>query len=302
MERLQKPSESDCCGSGCTPCVFDVYEELFKTHKVSTPVGKIRHDLLSPLKYKAYKLLDICKVNDYANIYTFIPEQVPDCSDANAIIEGILPYEPGQHFIAINAKLDDVKGKATFSRSYTPISLSQKQNNCRVKFLIKLYKDGAMSSYISQLKLNDVMYFRGAFGDFRHVANSKYMMICAGTGFAPMYAIIKAILDDEKDETLIRLLFACSSTRDIYFREEIREFGKFWNFTSAVYVSEELGQHEVRHDENIHAIRISEEAITNEISDRINYKVLICGSASFNVDMTRYAEQCGIPEGNLFVF
>lgn len=26
-EPPQKPLDSDCCGTGCTPCVFDIYEK-----------------------------------------------------------------------------------------------------------------------------------------------------------------------------------------------------------------------------------------------------------------------------------
>ncbi|XP_065210352.1 NADH-cytochrome b5 reductase-like isoform X2 [Planococcus citri] len=33
MELPEKPLDSDCCGSGCTPCVFDVYEELLAKWK-----------------------------------------------------------------------------------------------------------------------------------------------------------------------------------------------------------------------------------------------------------------------------
>lgn len=28
-----KPEDSDCCGSGCVPCVFDIYEQDLKIWK-----------------------------------------------------------------------------------------------------------------------------------------------------------------------------------------------------------------------------------------------------------------------------
>lgn len=29
----QKPLDSDCCGTGCVPCVFDIYEQEMKIWK-----------------------------------------------------------------------------------------------------------------------------------------------------------------------------------------------------------------------------------------------------------------------------
>ncbi|XP_065210349.1 NADH-cytochrome b5 reductase-like isoform X1 [Planococcus citri] len=333
MELPEKPLDSDCCGSGCTPCVFDVYEELLAKWKVSSKTSNIapeklrlRTDLLSVLKYKPYKLLEIETVTENANIYTFIPlltEEDEDKEEAGQAeektmvneIEGILPYEPGQHFVLINCKPDKHttnEQKTKLSRCYTPISVAQNEPNCRVRFLIKLYENGAMSRHISRLNINHVMYMRGAFGDFRHHRrrppgddSAAYIFICAGTGIAPVYAIVKSILQDDSDETTIRLLFTCRTLNEIYFRNEIREFCKFWNFTARIYVSDkETGLAGVKHDEDIQFARISKEIIFNEVSSRClnNCKVLICGSSSFNEDIASYARQSGVSEDNLFVF
>ena len=32
-EKPEEPSQSDCCGSGCNPCVFDIYEQELKIWK-----------------------------------------------------------------------------------------------------------------------------------------------------------------------------------------------------------------------------------------------------------------------------
>ena len=32
-ELPQEPQDSDCCGTGCTPCVFDIHEEELKLWK-----------------------------------------------------------------------------------------------------------------------------------------------------------------------------------------------------------------------------------------------------------------------------
>mgnify|MGYP002404282748 CR=1 FL=1 len=51
-------------------------------------------------------------------------------------------------------------------------------------------------------------------------------MVAGGTGIAPMYQVIRAILDDPTDPTKIHLLFANRSEEDILLREELEEAAK----------------------------------------------------------------------------
>ncbi len=317
----QKPSQSDCCGSGCSPCVFEVYDKLLETlGNKKTDVGQQsvtgdRHDLLSPLKYSPFVLLDIVKVNVSCRLYTFQPSVFIDGNieefglkenpDLNNPIDGVLPYNPGQHIIMRNFKTQTENVgvfSSTVSRCYTPVSVARQEENCLMKLLIKLYDGKKMSSFIAGLEIGDVVFLRGPFGDFRHVKNSKYLMICAGTGFAPMYPIIKEILSDEEDETLIRLCFASASLDDIFFREDLRKFSKFWNFQAHIFLSTESIvklQREMKHGEDIRRQKITFDVVREECFQN-DFTVLICGSESFNADMRNYVERCG--NKNIFVF
>lgn len=321
MERPpEKPSESDCCGSGCNPCVFDVYEELLKKYEAQkvTPYPsneKIRHDLLSPVKYKPFELLDTMRVNECTSVYVFKPvisdfdsndDQTSPIFTTDNVIEGVLPYSPGQHVIMINVKSgrgDVFKTSPTssISRCYTPVSVGHCAKNCEVRLLIKLYPAGLMSSFIRELRPPDVVYFRGPFGDFEHKRDSKYLMFCAGTGFAPMRPIIEMILADDRDETLVRLCFACATFDDILCRDEIRKFSKFWNFAAVIYLSKEsraaVEMHS-KHDENIRSGKITLDVVREQFVE--GFRMLICGSEKFNRDVRGFAEQCGCRD--VFVF
>lgn len=328
MERIpEKPSESDCCGSGCNPCVFDIYETLVKKYEKGEVIShtsntKIRHDLLSAIKYKPFKVLNIEKINESHRVYTFRPVMSDETIAArkrnpslpfvtsdqltDTIIEGVLPYHPGQYFIMINVKSSLEQAFSSnltpsISRSYTPVSVACNENNCEVKIVIKLYEKGIMSSFMRELQLHDIVYFRGAFGDFEHKRNSKYLMFCSGTGLAPMYSIVKAVLMDEEDETVLRLCFACGTIDDILFREEIRQFAKYWNFTATVYLSKEAPENLrllCRYGENIHLQKIDLSAVQEQVKP--DFKVLICGSEKFNEDVCGYAKQSGCEDIFLF--
>lgn len=314
MEALpEKPSETDCCGSGCSPCVFEVYEKLLEnftagvSYSAAHSNATIRHDLLSPLKYKPFLLFSVEKVNENSNIYSFKP--VADSSfegenpefNSDDEICGFLPYNPGQHIIMTNS-VEKIENLLSISRAYTPTSVAKMQKNCRIQFLIKLYANGAMSSFIRTLSINDVVFLRGPFGDFSHLPNSKYLMICCGTGLAPMISIIEIVLSDEYDETLIRLCFACATLEDVYFREKIRQFSKYWNFEAYIYLSNEsddqISKHSA-HNENICSRKITLDVMKEKIFS-VQHKVLICGSNSFNKDMKAFAQLCGC--NDIFIF
>ena len=51
-------------------------------------------------------------------------------------------------------------------------------------------------------------------------------LVAGGTGIAPFYQIILALLDDPTDRTNIHLLFANKSEADILMREELEEAAK----------------------------------------------------------------------------
>ncbi len=51
-------------------------------------------------------------------------------------------------------------------------------------------------------------------------------MIAGGTGIAPMYQVVRALLDDPTDQTRLHLLFANRTEQDILMREELEEAAK----------------------------------------------------------------------------
>ena len=51
-------------------------------------------------------------------------------------------------------------------------------------------------------------------------------MIAGGTGIAPMYQVMRALLDDPTDQTKLHLLFANRSEQDILMRKELEEAAK----------------------------------------------------------------------------
>ena len=69
-----------------------------------------------------------------------------------------------------------------------------------------------------------------------HVAQyRRVVMLAAGTGIAPMAQVAGSILNDEDDETVVRLVYACRRYSDILLKPRMDAWCDFWNF-SVVYM------------------------------------------------------------------
>jgi hypothetical protein len=44
----QRPDDEDCCGQGCVPCIFDLYDEAMGRYREALAAWKERHPGASP--------------------------------------------------------------------------------------------------------------------------------------------------------------------------------------------------------------------------------------------------------------
>jgi len=102
---------------------------------------------------------------------------------------------------------------------------------------------GKMSQYLESLAIGDTIDVRGPNGHLtykrqglfeileskkptRLVRCKNVGMIAGGTGITPMLQIIKAVLKDKKDTTMLSLLYANQTEEDILVREELESLAK----------------------------------------------------------------------------
>ncbi|KAF9092630.1 NADH-cytochrome b5 reductase [Mortierella sp. AD031] len=172
---------------------------LFKKTAVRTPP-------LDPKEYRKFKLVD--KVN---------------CSPNTAMYKFALPNEDdllnlpiGQH-VSIMA---NINGKE-ISRSYTPTSSSDDIGH--FVLCIKSYPQGNISKMFSELAIGDTINARGPKGQFNYTANMcrEIGMIAGGTGLTPMLQIIRAVVKNLEDKTIINFIFANVTEEDIILKAEL---------------------------------------------------------------------------------
>lgn len=174
---------------------------FFQKTKKSQPV-------LHPNEYKKFPLIEKHRVSHNACIYKF---GLPHPTDK-------LNLPIGQH-ISISAIID---GKEVV-RSYTPISNNDQLGS--FDLLIKTYENGNISRYVESKKVGESIEIRGPKGFFTYTPNmvKSFGMVAGGTGIAPMYQILTAILNNPKDKTQIHLVYANVSEEDILLKAELDE-------------------------------------------------------------------------------
>ncbi|XP_031469992.1 NADH-cytochrome b5 reductase 2 [Phasianus colchicus] len=158
----------------------------------------------------------------------------------------VLGLPVGQH-VYLSARIN---GNLVI-RAYTPVSSDDTKGY--VDLIIKVYyknvnpkfpEGGKMSQYLDNMKIGDVIDFRGPNGllvykgsgtflikpDKKSEAQKKFAkhlgMIAGGTGITPMLQLIHQITSDPKDFTKCYLLFANQTEKDILLRAELEDIAK----------------------------------------------------------------------------
>lgn len=200
---------------------FTSYPAHMKVPKHAKEDTLLQRGLLDPVTYSPLPLKKKTLVAPNVYRLTFT---LPTTST-------ILGLPIGQH-VTIKA---DVDGE-NVARSYTPVS-----NNADLGLLelvVKVYPDGKLTSkYLAKVEAGDEVLFRGPKGAMKYNPNlcKKIGMIAGGTGITPMFQVIRAICEHDRDLTEISLIYANRSEEDILLRKELDTFARRYPKNFKVY-------------------------------------------------------------------
>lgn len=172
-----------------------------KQNKKNAPV-------LHPTDYRKFPLIGKTRVSHNSCVYKF---GLPKSTDR-------LGLPIGQH-ISISAVINDKE----VVRSYTPISNDEQLGS--FDLLIKTYENGNISRHVESKKIGEHIEVRGPKGFFTYTPNmvESFGMVAGGTGIAPMYQVLTAILNNPQDKTKIYLVYANVAENDILLRAELEQ-------------------------------------------------------------------------------
>ncbi|KAJ4257980.1 hypothetical protein NW762_008117 [Fusarium torreyae] len=200
---------------------FHTYPAHMKVPKRIQEDTLLQRGLLDPVTYSPLPL----------STKTLIAPNVYRLTFALPTTSTILGLPIGQH-VTIKA---DVDGE-TIARSYTPVSNNADRGV--LELVIKAYPDGKLTSgYLAKLEGGDEVLFRGPKGAMRYQPNlcKKIGMIAGGTGITPMFQVIRAICEHDRDTTEISLVYANRTEQDILLRDELDAFARRYPKNFKVY-------------------------------------------------------------------
>ncbi|XP_051868146.1 NADH-cytochrome b5 reductase-like isoform X2 [Pristis pectinata] len=230
-----EPLPTQCCGSGCKPCVFDIYEKELMQWKQARAKGDQRLlskstessqkdlQLIAPEKWSTFQIVCVEQQTADTYLYRF---QLPHGH--------CLGLTVGQHIVARG-----VVSGLEVQRAYTPVSPLDAEGYFEV--LIKIYEDGLMSQYMKTWKEGDTVCWRGPFGGFPYKPNQyeQLLLFASGTGIAPMVPLLQYIVADEEDEVFVTLVGCFRTFQDIYMKPRLQELAAYWNVKTLFVLSQE---------------------------------------------------------------
>ena len=168
-----------------------------------------------------------------------------------------------------------------------------------------------MSTLVKKWTLDYETEWKGPFGGLRYMPNQyeKIGMLACGTGIAPMVQVLRSVLDNEDDFTVIRVLYSCRTQHDILVKDFLDDYSSFWNVkityfltrSSPESVSSDKGF--VRYSDRVEFGRIDKKLVEREIpSPSPKVLVLVCGTWSFEEDMIKYLTSLGHERESIFKF
>lgn len=100
-------------------------------------------------------------------------------------------------------------------------------------------------------------------------------------------------MNNEEDETVIRLLCGCSNLENRHLLEELKDLAAFWNFSFVHFVNSSDG--EVKWGEKVERRQILEADVKNALLVPKKSFVLICGTDQFCDSMKNIVQELGAP-------
>lgn len=133
-----------------------------------------------------------------------------------------LPYRAGQHARLVFAALPGEARCYSFARPHA--------GGARLHFLVSHHHDGCVSGHVRGQDLRgQALTLEGPFGDFRlPQGRAPLLLVAAGSGLAPLLAMLEEALAEGADEAPATLLFGARTSAELYATDRIAELVRRW--------------------------------------------------------------------------
>lgn len=181
---------------------------------------------LHPKQWRKARLTAKTAISADTKIFTFTLEHPAQA----------LGLPTGQHLMV---RLRDPATREAIIRAYTPLSDAASEPGT-LDVLVKIYRKtatlpgGLMTQALDAIPSGHWVEFRGPVGRFEYLGRGRmavgggkvrlvrrFVMVCAGSGVTPVYAVLRAVMRDPDDETRCVVLDGNRTEGDILCRAEM---------------------------------------------------------------------------------
>lgn len=198
--------------------------KALKNKEAEAESDSTRAIFLQPKNWNKAVLTSKVDVSHDSKIFTFKldhPEQV-------------LGLPTGQHALM---RLRDPASREAIIRAYTPISYGDAKGT--LDFVVKIYRPtktqagGKMTMALDSIPIGHFVDFRGPLGKFEYLGESvcriggkkrtveRFIMVCGGSGVTPIYQVLRAVAENDDDETECVVLNGNRFEEDILLKDEL---------------------------------------------------------------------------------
>ncbi|XP_072386828.1 NADH-cytochrome b5 reductase-like [Diabrotica undecimpunctata] len=301
MEPPIEPLESDCCNSGCNPCILDIYEEQLKKYNQMKTQEKSQIVHMNCILPTAYTVFTVNNIEPHCKDAVFITFEysrfIKQTDHGNDMKPLKVMFNPGQYLMLKTGPTNQ-----EFQRPYTPLPI-ENADSLKFTVLIKLYEIGQMSSYIRKLKFGSNTIWRGPYGNFSINYSYKHILFIAqGVGITSLYGIICDIIKQKDCDSFLKLYFCCKSFDTIYLRNKLYSLQSNWNFSYELFLSNPENIDE-KYNETVHKAKLEVDVLKTYLKDKVdNMQVLICGNEHFMQCFKEIVIYCKVDEKNIVLF
>lgn len=203
-----------------------------------------------------------------------VVQETPDTKSFIFELEEPMNYKSSQ-FVMIKLDFEGVP-----PRAYS-IACAPKPKEIQVT--IRIYPDGKFTPYLNNLKEGDVVDIKGPYGKFIYEKGNT-TLIGAGTGIAPLRAIMQSALRDQQEVTLF---YSDKTEKDLIYKDEFEQLAKEGKVRLKLFVTREPSNK-----------KYTIGRITKEYMSKLNPKSFfyICGRPEFVTDINEQLKEIGISE------
>ncbi|KAJ2515131.1 NADH-cytochrome b5 reductase-like [Coemansia sp. RSA 2049] len=224
----EKPDPGDCCNSGCSPCIMDMYWDRMRAHKALVSRLEERYRriivngsetdmkeeeavdaaeqnavLLDPLMFKRVRVLHVDELDGRFGRAIVLEATARDFAlplGQHIHIRAHTESGPANQGEDQDQDQDQAGSCSTLTRPFTPVMLQAADGVDRPHLLVRLYEGNAMSAYLRQLRVGDSILVRGpssTIGDLGSLfgssssSNSRLVLVAGGSGIAPIFQILQ---------------------------------------------------------------------------------------------------------------